>query len=187
MNRFSLWQDSLQLLVNPAYFFSTLSADHSIGKSLVKVIYYGLISSLLLVFLFVNGKSINDGSAMISLLMALGLGLIVILNNILVLFVGGLIVSMISAIGKNKSDFRLGVQVVAAIEVLLIPLVFIVMTAIDETLKYYINVVLNMYALYLLYNALIYTFKSRRMFAVVITVFLGLISLIPIQNHPNIF
>ena len=146
-----------------------------------------MISGLLLIAISIAETDITEGFGFIAVFMAMGMGLLVIINNILVLFVGGLIVSLITAVCGGETNYKFTVQVTASLEVLMIPLIFFAMLSADITLKYYFNTAISFYTIWMLYDALIYAFNSKRLPAIFISVFLALISIIPINNHPHIF
>ena len=187
MKSAQFWQKALQSIVNPKKYFSNIPVDESYTPSVVKVIYYGLITGLLVSAVMIAETDLTVGFGFMVIFMGIGFGMMIIVFNVLVLFISSIFVLILSLISGGKKDYKSAVQVTAAISVLLIPILFLAMLDLDQILIISIFSAIIFYEIWMLHEALIYTFNSRRLPVNIISIFFVLLTLFQINKFLNIF
>jgi hypothetical protein len=154
-------KESKDVLVNPKSYFSTMRTTGGIPEPLIKAVIYGAISGI---FSFL-WSVLHIGAASSPIFGgAVGIMLFIwgIIGAVIGLFIGGVIVLILSAICKGSTDFEANVRVTAAIMVIMPISAFLALAgSFSIYLGLVITLVVDVYALWLLYNALVEALKAK--------------------------
>jgi hypothetical protein len=154
-------QESKETLLNPKSYFSTMKTSGGMTEPLIKAVIYGAIGGAIL-FLW----SLLRISPMAGGLFGGGIGIMIliwyIIGAIISLFIGAVILLVISSICKGSTDFEANVRVVAA---LMVMMPINALLAFTGHFSFYfgvlISLVVGVYSIWLLYNALIESLKTK--------------------------
>ncbi len=154
-------KDSKEVLVNPKSYFSTMPTTGGIAEPLIKAVIYGAVAGLF-TFLW----SVLHIGASTSSLFGGAIGIMAfiwsIIGAIIGLFIGGVILLVISAICKGSTDFEANVRVTAAVMVIMpISALFGFAGGLNLYLGVAVGLAINLFSLWLLYNGLIEALKSN--------------------------
>ena len=154
-------KESIDVLVNPKSYFSTMKTTGGMSEPLIKAVIYGAIAGAIafiwsLLNLGAIGGGIFGGSFGIMILIGR------IIGSIIGLFIGAVILLVISSICKGNTDFEANVRVTAAVMVMM-PVSALLGFAlhINFYLGTIISLAVSIYALWLLYNGLVEALKSN--------------------------
>lgn len=153
-------KESKDVLVNPREYFSTMKTTGGIAEPLIKAVIYGVVAGII-VFLW----SILKLGGATSGLMGGAIGFMAIIWYIMAaiigLFIGAVILLIISAICKGNTDFEANVRVTAAAMVIMpISALLGFFTGLNITLGSIVSLVVSLYGLYLLYHGLVQALKA---------------------------
>lgn len=154
-------KDSKETLVNPKAYFSTMKTSGGMVEPLIKALIYGLVAG---VIGFLWGVIGLGGLKMGIFGGALGAMALVwtVISALIGLFIGAVIVLIISSICKGNTDFEANLRVVAAVMVIMPVSALLGFTiGINSVLGSIVTLCVNLYALYLLYLALTETLKAN--------------------------
>lgn len=154
-------RESRAALVNPKSYFSVLKLQGGITEPLIKALIYGAIAGF---FMLVWGL-LNIGSAetrmfggavgimsLIGYIIASGIGL----------FIGAVVLLVISSLCRGNSDFEANTRVTAAVMVLMpVSTFFGFASGISHSLGLLISLLINLYGVWMIYNGLIESLKAR--------------------------
>lgn len=154
-------KDSKEVLVNPKSYFSTMPTTGGIAEPLIKAVIYGAVAGI---FSFL-WSVLHIGAAGSSLLGgAVGIMVFIwsIIGAIIGLFIGGVILLVISAICKGSTDFEANVRVTAAVMVVM-PISALLGFAggLNVYFGVAVGLAVNIFSLWLLYNGLIEALKAN--------------------------
>jgi hypothetical protein len=154
-------QESKEVLVNPKSYFSTMKTSGGMTEPLIKAVIYGAVAGAI-AFLW----SILKFGAVTGGILGGSIGIMVfiyyIIASIIGLFIGAVIVMIISSICKGSTDFESNVRVTAALMVVMPISAFLAFTGhFNLYFGLIIGLAVNIFALWLLYNALIETLKAK--------------------------
>jgi hypothetical protein len=154
-------KESKEILLTPKSYFSTMKISGGLAEPVIKAVIYGAIAGAL-AFIW----SILKIGAVSSGLIGGAVGFMAffgyIFFAILGLFIGALIILIISSICKGNTDFEANVRVTAALMVIMpVSALFGFASHFNLYLGAIISVIINFYGLWLLYNALIEALKSK--------------------------
>lgn len=153
-------RESRETLLNPKAYFSTMKTSGGIAEPLIKALIYGVVAGLIAFLWGVIGLGGRLG------VFGAGIGpmLLVwtILGAIIGLFLGAVIVLIISSICKGNTDFEANLRVVAAAMVLMPISALLGFTmGINSIFGGIVTLCVNLYALYLLYYGLTESLKAN--------------------------
>jgi len=154
-------KESKETLVNPKAYFSTMKTSGGMVEPLIKALIYGLVAG---VIGFLWGVIGLGGLKMGIFGGALGAMALVwtVVSALIGLFIGAVIVLIISSICKGNTDFEANLRVVAAVMVIMPISALLGFTlGINSVLGSVVTLCVNVYALYLLYLALTETLKAN--------------------------
>jgi len=154
-------KESKETLVNPKAYFSTMKTSGGMVEPLIKALIYGLIAG---VIGFLWGVIGLGGLKMGIFGGALGAMALVwtVVSALIGLFIGAVIVLIISSICKGNTDFEANLRVVAAVMVIMPISALLGFTiGINSVLGSIVTLCVNVYALYLLYVALTEALKAN--------------------------
>lgn len=169
--------ESRETLVNPKTYFSTMKTTGGISEPLIKAVIYGVIAGVF--SLFWSILHINAGAGMFGG----GFGIMAffwsIFAAIIGLFIGAVIVMIISTICKGNTDFEACARVTASLMVILpISAFFGFAGGLNIYLGMIITLAINIFSLWLLFNGLVNALKAKPETArIVIYVLIGLMVL----------
>lgn len=157
----SFIKESKDVLVTPKTYFSTMKTTGGIAEPLIKAVIYGAIAGIIkflwsLLHLGGVAGGIFGG--------AVGVMLFVwaIVGAVIGLFIGAVIILVISAICKGSTDFEANVRVTAATMVIMpVSALLGFVSGLNFTAGMIVSVAVNLFTLYLLYNALVETLKAK--------------------------
>jgi hypothetical protein len=154
-------KESKETLLNPKSYFSTLKTTGGITEPLIKAVIYGVIAGVFhLLWSMLKVGAIGGG------LLGGAVGIMAFIWSIIAavigLFIGAVILLIISAICKGSTDFEANVRVTASLMVIMpISALFGFASGISLYLSLIIGLIINIYALWLMYHGLIETLKGK--------------------------
>jgi hypothetical protein len=151
-------KESIDVLINPKSYFSSMKTTGGVTEPLIKALIYGALAGII-DFLW---SVVDLGNSMFGRFHGLMMIIWIIIAAIVVLFVGGLILMIISAILKGSKDYESSVRVIASLMVIL-PLSALLRFVghLNITAGVIVNLAIGIFALYLLYHGLIETLKAN--------------------------
>ena len=154
-------KESKETLVNPKAYFATMRTSGGWTEPLIKAVIYGTVAGLIAFLWSVLGiggiKAGMFGGA-------IGVMALVwsIVGAVIGLFLGAVILLIISSICKGNSDFEANARVVAASMVIMPLSALLGFTAgINSWFGMIISLCVSLYALYLLYHGLVEALKAK--------------------------
>lgn len=153
--------ESKETLLNPKSYFASLKTSGGMAEPLIKSVIYGAAAG---VFAFL--WSLLKVGAVTGGMLGGAVGVMVfvwyIIAAVIGLFIGAVVVLVISAICKGSTDFESNVRVSASLLVMM-PIGALLGFAGGINLYFgaIITLAVNLYGLWLLYNALIETLKAK--------------------------
>jgi hypothetical protein len=147
-------EDSKQALLNPQEYFATMSTEGGFGPPLIKALIYGVIAGIfaLLWSLLQIGASgsMFFGSAF-GFMALIG----AIIGTLVGLFIGAVIILILVSIAGGKTDFEQILHVTAALLVVTPVMAFLnVFSAFSPFLGALISLAVNLWMLWMLFNAM---------------------------------
>ena len=152
-------QESKDILVNPKAYFSTMKTSGGLTEPLIKAVLYGAIAGAIS-FIW----SLLKIGAMTGFGGAIGIMVFIwsIIAAIIGLFIGAVILLVISSICKGSTDFEANLRVTAALMVIM-PINALLGFAGHLNLYFgvIVSIVVGLYSLWMLYNALVEALKTN--------------------------
>ena len=158
----TLIKESKDVLVNPKTYFSTMKTTGGIAEPLIKAVIYGAVAGIIA---FIWSLLKIGGASMGIFGGAVGVVAIVwyLIAAIIGLFIGAVVLLVISAICKGSTDFEANVRVTASVMVLMpISALLGFITGLNLTAGSIVGLIVNLFALYLLYHGLIEALKANQ-------------------------
>lgn len=168
----SFIKESIDVLVKPKEYFSTMKTTGGIAEPLIKALLYGLIAGIIaLIWGFLKlGGSVGIFGGAVGVMMFIWY----IIGAIIGLFIGAVIMLVISAICKGNTDFEANVRVTASLMVIMpISALLGFISGLNLTAGSIITLIVNLYALYLIYHALVEALKAKPSSSKVLTIILA--------------
>ena len=163
-------QDSKKVIVSPKEYFSTMEITGGLGEPIIKALIYGAIAgvfALLWSFFNITGAGLFGGAVgFLALIWS-------IVAAVIGVFIGGVVVLIISSICKGNSEFEPNMRVAAALMVFMPISAFFGFLGGVHLLSAVISLAINLYALYLLYIAATVTLKGTDKPAKIVSYVLG--------------
>lgn len=170
--------DSRDTLLNPKGYFASMPLAGGIAEPVIKGAMYGVLAGLFSLLWSVTGFSVV-GAGMLG--GAVGFMALVwsVIGAIIGLFIGGVLVLVISAICGGNTDYEANLRVAASLMVLYpINAFFAFSYGISFTLGGVIALLVSLYSLYLLYHAVIHALKGKESTAKIVAIVLLVLSLL---------
>ncbi len=168
-----VFEESKMVLFSPKEYFSSMETSGGLGAPILKVLVYGVIAGIFALLWSVLNLS-GIGGGMFGGAIGIGAFFMTIIFAVIGVFVGGLIVLIISSICSGNGEFEPNMRVAAAIMVIMPINAFLgFFDAISPILGSIINLALNLYALYLLYIAVTVSLKGKDQSARIVSYVLG--------------
>ena len=155
-------KESKEVLVNPKSYFSTMKTSGGMTDPLIKAVIYGAVAgAIAFIWSILNLGALGSG------LFGSAIGIMIfiwkIIAAIIGLFIGAVILLVISSICKGNTDFEANVRVTAAVMVIMPVSAFLgFLGHINFYLGAIVGIALNIYALWLLFNGLVEALKTNR-------------------------
>ena len=154
-------QESKEVLVNPKSYFSTMKTSGGLTEPIIKAVIYGAVAGAIS-FIWSLLHFTLGSSGLFGGVLGIGLFFTYTIGAVIGLFIGAVILLVISSICKGSTDFETNVRVVAAVMVLMpISALLGFTTHINLYLGSIISIGVSIFYLWLLYNALIECLKSK--------------------------
>ncbi len=149
--------DSKQALLKPEEYFSTMSAEGGFGPPIIKALIYGFIAGFLNMiwgFLLFSAKGGAMGGIFGGAVGFLAL-ILTPIGALIGLFIGAVIILVLVAISNGKTDFEPILHVQASLMVIMPVSAFMnVFSAIHPILGSLLSLAVNLYLLWMLFNAM---------------------------------
>ncbi len=169
--------DSKKVLMSPKEYFQSMEKTGGYVEPIIKVVIYGLASGMIalilsLLHLGAMGGLVGRAAGIGSLFMA---PIIAVIG----LFIGGLILLIISMICKGNTDFEANVRVIASIQVISpISALAGIFSGFNLYLGAVVSIAVSIYGLWLLYNAVIHALSGDKLRIRIVAGILALLSII---------
>lgn len=165
-------RESIDVLVKPKSYFSTMKTTGGIAEPLIKAVIYGLIAGIIALIwgLLKIGGSVGLFGG------AVGVMLFVwyIIGAVIGLFIGAVILLVISAICKGSTDFEANARVTASLMVMMpIGALLGFVSGLNFTAGSVVSLLVNLFGLYLLYHGLVEALKAKPGTAKILTIILA--------------
>lgn len=151
--------ESKETLLNPKSYFSSMKTAGGMVEPLIKAVIYGVIAGIFyliwgLFHLGAAGSLLGGAVGFVGLIWA-------IIGSIIGLFIGAVIIMVISAIGKGSTDFEACMRVSASLMVIMpVSALLSFLGGISLTLGLIVNLIIWLYSLWLLYHGLTGSLKA---------------------------
>ena len=154
-------KESREVLVNPKSYFSTMKTSGGLTEPLIKAVIYGAVAGAIAFIWSLLNLGIIGGGMFGG---AFGIMIFIwkIIGSIIVLFIGAVILLVISSVCKGNTDFEANVRVMAAVMVVLpISAFFGFAGHINFYLGTIINIAISIFTLWLFFNGLVEALKAN--------------------------
>jgi hypothetical protein len=168
----SFIKESIDVLVKPKAYFSTMKTTGGIAEPLIKAVLYGVIAGIIALIwgLLKIGGSIGIFGGAVGVMMFIWY----IVSAIIGLFIGAVILLIISAICKGSTDFEANVRVTASVMVIMpIGALLGFISGLNSMAGSIVSLLVNLFALYLIYHGLIEALKAKPGTSKVLTIILA--------------
>jgi len=176
--------DSKNTLLNPKGYFESMSTAGGMVEPLIKALIYGVVAAILnAIWFFALGSVVTLGAS--GGIFGIGAFIFTIIAAVIGLFIGGIIILLLSSISGGNTDFEANLRVSASLMVLMpINALLAVFGFISGLLGTIISIAIGLYGLYLLYLALTRTLKGKEETArIIIYVLIALLLLGQIMSY----
>ncbi len=155
-------RESKEVLVNPKSYFSTMKTSGGLVEPLIKAVLYGALAGIIAFLWSLFGIGAVTGGMIGGAIGAMAL-IWYIVAAVFGLFIGAVILLVISSICKGSTDFEANARVTAAIMVIMpISALLSFTMGINTYFGMIINLAVNIFALWLLYNGLVESLKAKQ-------------------------
>ena len=154
-------KESKDVLVNPKSYFSTMKTTGGMTEPLIKAVIYGAVAGILtLIWSLLNIGAVTGG------FFGGAIGIMAFIWSVIAaiigLFIGAVVTLVISSICKGSTDFEANLRVTAALMVMMpINALFRFAGHFNIYLGLIVSLALTIFALWLLYNALVEALKAN--------------------------
>ena len=168
-----LYRDSMKALFRPKAYFTSMETGGGIGEPLIKALIYGIVAGVfILIWSLLDIIGVTTGT------FSGNVGVIGFFANILGavvgVLIGGLIVLILSYICSGKRNYETNMRVTAAIMVVLpVNAVLGFLGGISVALGVVVTLLIHLYCVYMLYNALTTTLQGEKKPAKAISYIVG--------------
>lgn len=154
-------KDSRETLLNPVAYFQSLNLSGGLTEPLIKAAVYGAVAGLFSLLWSITGMTAVGASWLGG---AVGIMALIwaIIGAVIGLFIGGVIMLVISAICGGNTDYEANVRVTASLMVVYpINAALAFLYGINLTLGGIVALAVSCYAIILLYRAAIHALKGK--------------------------
>jgi len=154
-------EDSKAVLLDSKEYFSKMPVSGGFVEPVIKVLIYGAIIGIINYIWFLSGLGVASGPSWLGG----GIGIMALFGSIIFsvigLFIGGLIMLVISAILSGNTDYEANVRVVAALMVIgIVQSLFGFLNGVNLYLSAIVNIAISLWGLYITYHALTLSLKA---------------------------
>jgi len=171
-------EDSKNVLIAPKEYFTSMAKEGGLGEPIIKALIYGALAGIISMIWSIAGLGAIGGALGGAIGGGIGIMILVwaIIGAIVGLFIGGVIVLVISAICGGNTDFEANVRVTASMMVLSpINAVLGILAGIHFSIGAIVSLLVSLYGLYLLYQALVNALAAKEGTAKVVSIVLAVI------------
>ena len=171
-------KDSRETLLNPKGYFESMSLTGGFTEPLIKAAIYGTIAGLFALLWSILGFGAVGASLLGG---AVGIMALIwtIVGAVIGLFIGGVIMLVISAICGGNTDYEANVRVSASLMVIYPINAFLAFfSGINLTLGGLVSLAVSLYGIYLLYHAVIGALKGKESNAKIVAIVLLILALL---------
>ena len=172
------YKDSKQTLFRPKAYFPDMEVSGGLGEPILKALSYGVIAGIfiliwsLLDIIGITTGSYSGNDAVIGFFSTIG-------GAVVGVFIAALIIMILSYICSGNKNYEANTRVAAAIMVVLpVSVILGVFSGISYALGAVIALIVHLYGVYMLYNALVSTLKGDKKPARAISYILGVLLVI---------
>jgi len=166
----SEWKETL---MNPKGYFSTMKTQGGIGEPVIKAAIYGTVAGLIY-FIWSLLHFGGYGPTYFGTMGSVGVLFMSIIGAVIGVFIGGVIILIISSIANGNKDFEACLRVSAALMALYpISALLSFTMGIHLALSTIVSLAVNLYGLYMLYLAVIEALKGEEKTVKIVTYVLG--------------
>jgi len=165
-------RDSIDVLVKPKSYFSTMKTTGGIAEPLIKALIYGVLAGLIALIwgLLKIGGSVGLLGGAVGVMMFVWY----VIGAVIGLFIGAVVLLVISAICKGSTDFEANARVTASLMVVMpISALLGFVSGLNLTAGSIISLAINLFSLYLLYHGLVEALKAKPQTAKILTIILA--------------
>lgn len=153
-------QDSKNTLLNPKSYFSSMPTSGGIAEPLIKAVIYGSVTGI--IYLLWGFLKIGAGGGLIGGAFGIMAFIWAIITALIGLFIGAVVLLLIASICKGNTDFEANLRVAASLMVILpISAFFVFVGSISFYLGVIVTLLIQVYALWLLFHALVESLKCN--------------------------
>lgn len=154
-------EDSKKALLSPQEYFSNMATSGGLVEPIIKAVIYGVIMGVFALIWSLLGMSFSGGGWLGG-----GIGIMALVGSLIFaiigLFIGGVIMLVISAILGGNTDFEANVRVVASLMVIsVIQGILGFMDGINLYLSAIVSIAVGLYGLWMMYHALVQCLKAK--------------------------
>jgi len=171
----SFIRDSVATISKPKEYFASLKIEGGLGEPIIKAVIYGAIAGIfnllwsIMKIGAVTGEIYGSSIGIMSFFWA-------IIVAVLALFIGSLITLIVSAICGGSTNYEENARVTASLLVLMpVNAFFGFLSGINFYFGFILSMIVSLYGLYMLYNALTGSLKSKGRPSMILTIVLGAI------------
>ncbi|MFH0842142.1 MAG: Yip1 family protein [Bacteroidota bacterium] len=165
-------RDSIDVLVKPKAYFSTMKTTGGIAEPLIKALIYGVIAGLIALIwgLLKIGGSVGLFGGAIGVMMFVWY----VIGAVIGLFIGAVVLLVISAICKGSTDFEANARVTASLMIVMpVSALLGFVSGLNLTAGLIISLAIKLFSLYLLYHGLVEALKTKPQPAKILTIILA--------------
>lgn len=173
-----LFKDSLKTLFQPKAYFTGMETSGGVGEPVIKALIYGIIAGIfILIWSFLDVIGITTGA------FSGNVGVVgfftTIIGAVIGVFIAGLIIMILSYICSGNRNYEANLRAAASIMVILpVSAILGFFGGISYELGAIITLLVHLYGVYMLFNALTFTLKGSKNPAKAISVIVGVILII---------
>ncbi|MFN8209574.1 MAG: Yip1 family protein [Bacteroidales bacterium] len=152
--------ESKETLLNPKSYFSTMKTSGGIAEPLIKAVIYGTLTGIFyFLWSFVH---LGTGGGLLGSAVGFMAFIYAILSAVIGLFIGAVILLIISSICKGNTDFEANMRVTAAVMVVMpISALLSFTSGLNLYLGAVVSIAVSAYSLWLLYHGLVESLKGN--------------------------
>ncbi len=172
-------KESRETLLNPKEYFASMPLSGGFAEPVIKAAIYGVVAGLFALLWSVLGMSALGGGSIWG--GAVGFMALIwsIIGAIIAVFIGGVIMLVISAICGGNTDFEANVRVAASLMVVYPINAFLAfLYGISLTLGSVAGLLVSIFSLYLLYHAAVQALKGKESSVRIVGIVLLLLAII---------
>ncbi len=152
-------KESKDVLVNPKAYFSTMKTTGGLGEPIIKALIYGAVAGIIS---FIWSLLHLGGMGMFGHAFGIMVLIWTIIGALIGLFIGAVVLLVISSICKGSTDFEANARVTAAVMVIMpIGALLGFISGLSPVGGAIVSFAVNLFALWLLYNGLIQALKAK--------------------------